>query len=171
MEVTTRFLPVCFMKAEEAVNLLTEKVREVAEAVEFDVSGEVDGVLTAIQDPLTTALYAAVLEKVVVTAGNVGLEIVVEYYKDQEDVELDVSCFECAPKKPEKIEIQVVCVRGASTTIAGVDKLVEVSTPRVHVKVMQEGAEHTEGDELTVGDELQSTKEETNNGNPGEGKS
>ena len=155
MSITNKKLGLGFRQTEEILETLGQMLIETAENINFPYDDELEQFTEALASELTSPVYARVIEGLKLGFAGEEINVELDYYPEpQQEDDVDVSFLKLVPIKADNLTLEIITSGEGWVDFLGVNKLEELSTEHIEVKVVT-------GEEIT---DEESTEENSEGG-------
>ena len=155
MSMTNKKLGLGFRQTDEILETLKQMLSETAENINFPYDDELEQFTEALASELTSPVYARVIEGLKLSFAGEEINVELDYYPEpQQEDDVDVSFLKLVPIKADNLTLEIITSGEGWVDFLGVNKLEELSTEHIEVKVVT-------GEEIT---DEESTEENSEGG-------
>jgi len=155
MSITNKKLGLGFRQTDEILETLKQMLSETAENINFPYDDELEQFTEALASELTSPVYARVIEGLKLGFAGEEINVELDYYPEpQQEDDVDVSFLKLVPIKADNLTLEIITSGEGWVDFLGVNKLEELSTEHIEVKVVT-------GEEIT---DEESTEENSEGG-------
>ena len=155
MSITNKKLGLGFRQTEEILETLKQMLIETAENINFPYGDELEQFTKALASELASPVYARVIDGLKLGFAGQEINVELDYYPEpQQEDDVDVSFLKLVPIKADNLTLEIITSGEGWVDFLGVNKLEELSTEHIEVKVVT-------GEEIT---DEESTEENSEGG-------
>ena len=137
MSMTNKKLGLGFRQTDEILETLKQMLSETAENINFPYDDELEQFTEALASELTSPVYARVIEGLKLSFAGEEINVELDYYPEpQQEDDVDVSFLKLVPIKADNLTLEIITSGEGWVDFLGVNKLEELSTEHIEVKVV-----------------------------------
>ena len=137
MSITNKKLGLGFRQTEEILETLKQMLIETAENINFPYGDELEQFTKALASELASPVYARVIDGLKLGFAGQEINVELDYYPEpQQEDDVDVSFLKLVPIKADNLTLEIITSGEGWVDFLGVNKLEELSTEHIEVKVV-----------------------------------
>ena len=137
MSITNKKLGLGFRQTEEILETLGQMLIETAENINFPYGDELEQFTKALASELASPVYARVIDGLKLGFAGQEINVELDYYPEpQQEDDVDVSFLKLVPIKADNLTLEIITSGEGWVDFLGVNKLEELSTEHIEVKVV-----------------------------------